>query len=64
MKNKKEKGFAIMLFSLILLIGFHIAEWQYVFDFNLKWAHVWMVLGTIGFFMVIFDGKKKKSDDK
>ncbi len=59
---KKEKGFAVMLLSLILLIGFHIANWTWVFDSDLMWAHIWMILGVIGFCMVVF-GKKKKPTD-
>ena len=61
MKNIKEKGFAVMLLSLILLIGFNIAGWQYVFDLSLDWAHIWMVLGISGFLMVVIDGKKDNS---
>ena len=61
MKNIKEKGFAIMLLSLILLIGFNSAGWRYVFDLSLYWAHIWMALGIIGFLMVVIDGKNDKS---
>ena len=58
MKNIKEKGFAVMLLSLILLIGFNIVRWKYVFDLSLYWAHIWMILGIVGFLMVVIDGKK------
>lgn len=62
MKGIKEKGFAIMLLSLILLIGFNIVGWKYVFDLSLHWATIWMLLGVIGFFMTFFDKHKKPTD--
>lgn len=61
MKNIKEKGFAVMLLSLILLIGFNIVRWKHVFDLSLYWAHIWMVLGFAGFLMVVVDRNKDNS---
>lgn len=57
--DRKIKGFAVMLLSLILIIGFNSVRWVYFFDFDFYWQHVWMILGLVGFGMVVWDGKKK-----
>lgn len=58
--NRQIKGLAIMLLSLILIIGFNSVGWTYFFDFDFLWQHIWMILGLIGFVVVIWDGKKKE----
>ncbi len=67
--KRKVNGLSVMLLSLILLIGFNNLssdsfDWRYVFDLSLTWQEVWMILGIIGFVMVVWDGKKKKSVTK
>lgn len=65
--GRKLKGFAVMLLSLILLIGFDTLRsisfrWRYVFSFT--WSEVWMIVGFIGFVMVVWDGKKQDKAQK
>lgn len=57
--DRKIRGFAVMLLSLILIVGFNSVGWTYFFDFSFDWQHIWMLLGLVGFAMVVWDGKKK-----
>lgn len=57
--NRKLEGIALMLLSLILMIGFNSVGWTHFFDFNFCWQHIWMLLGLVGFVMVFWDGPKK-----
>lgn len=57
--NRKLEGIALMLLSLILIIGFNSVGWTYCFDFDFCWQHIWMLLGLVGFVMVFWDGPKK-----
>ncbi len=57
--NRKLKGLAVMLFSLILMTGFQNLKWIYFFDLDLQWQHIWLILGAVGFLIVIWDPKKK-----
>lgn len=56
--NKRVIGFAIMLLSLILLIGFNSIGWVYVGDFALMWPMVWMLTAVIGFILIVISEKK------
>ena len=58
--DRKIKGFAIMLLSMIFILGFHSIDrsWStYVFDLNLHWSTIFMGIGLIGFLMIFFDKK-------
>ena len=57
--NRKIDGIALMLLSLILIVGFDSVGWYACFDFDFDWQHLWMLLGLTGFIMVFWDGKKK-----
>ena len=57
--DRKIKGLAVMLLSLILMIGFNSVGWVFFFDLDFCWQHIWMILGLAGFGMVMWDGKKK-----
>ena len=56
--NKRVIGFAIMLLSLILIIGFNSVGWVYVGDFALMWPMVWMLTAVIGFILIVISEKK------
>lgn len=60
--ERKLRGFALMLLSLILIIGFSSTGWYWVFDLSITWQMLWMLLGIVGFFMVWFDRKKQSKD--
>jgi len=46
------RGMALMLLSLILLVGFNSVGWIYIFDLDIQWQHLFMITGCIGFVMV------------
>ena len=46
-------GMALMLLSLILLVGFNSVGWLYIFDLDVQWQHLFMITGIIGFVMVL-----------
>ncbi len=60
--NRKTIGFAIMLLSLIFLIGFNIIGWRYVGDLALMWPMVWMLTAIVGFVLVVWEKKKENKD--
>ena len=51
--ERKIKGFALMLLSLILMEGASALGWRKVFDFSFKWRHLCILLGIIGFILVV-----------
>ena len=58
--QRKLKGIAIILLSILFTMGFDSIDrsWStYVFDLNLHWSTVFMAVGMIGFVMVFFDKK-------
>ncbi len=59
--DKRITGFAIMLLSLILMLGFQSCGWYYAGDASLKWSMIWMLTAIVGFVLVVW---KEKPDDK
>ena len=57
--ERKIKGFALMLLSLILMEGASALGWRKVFDFSFKWRHLCILLGIIGFILAVWDKKEK-----
>lgn len=57
--ERRYKGFALMLFSLILLLGFQSLGWEHILDLSLSWQHLFLLMGTVGFGMVFFEAPKK-----
>ncbi len=57
--DKKTLGFAIMLFSLILMIGFQYVSWKYI-NQEIHWPWIWMLTATAGFVLAILGAKKSK----
>lgn len=58
--DRKIKGFALMLLSILFIAGFNSIDqsWAtYVFDLSLHWSTVFMGIGLIGFLMIFFDKK-------
>ncbi len=53
--DRKIKGFAVMLLSLILIIGFNSVGWNFILDTNVQWQHVWMIVALIGFKNIVYD---------
>ena len=54
--ERQLKGIAVILLSILLIIGFDSIDrsWStYVFDLDLHWATVFMLMGIIGFIIVI-----------
>ena len=52
--ERRSKGFALMLFSLILLLGFQSLGWDHILDLSLTWQHLFLLMGTVGFGMAFF----------
>ena len=51
MGNRRARGFALMLVSLLLLVAFENLGWKHFFDFRLTWQHIWLATGIVGFVM-------------
>ncbi len=60
--SKKVIGLAIMLLSLIFLMGFSFMGWDYIGDISLTWQIVWMLTAVVGFVLVIIGEIKSKKD--
>ncbi len=59
--DRRMRGLALMLLSLILMMGFGSVGWIYVFDLSICWQHLFMLLGVAGFVMVWMGEKKNRS---
>ena len=55
--NQQLQGIAVMLLSILLILGFDSIGEQYVFDLSLPWSTIFMAIGILGFAMVFH--KKK-----
>lgn len=55
--KRQLQGIAVILFSILLTLGFAVSGIRYVFDLNLEWATVWMLTGAAGLVMVFWKGK-------
>ena len=53
------RGMALMLLSLILIVGFNSVGWLYVFDLSVRWQHLFIIMGIIGFVMVLLGTRKE-----
>ena len=56
--KRQLQGVALLLFSILLTLGFAVADIRYVFDLSLEWSIVWMLLGAVGLVMVFRKEKK------
>ena len=56
--ERRSKGFALMLFSLILLLGFQSLGWDHILV-SLTWQHLFLLMGTVGFGMAFFEPPKE-----
>ena len=57
--ERRSKGFALMLFSLILLLGFQSLGWDHILDLSLTWQHLFLLMGPVGFGMAFFEPPKE-----
>ena len=55
--DQQLQGIAVMLLSILLILGFDSIGEKYVFDLSLHWSTVFMAIGIWGFAMVF---RKKK----
>ena len=55
--NQQLQGIAVMLLSILLILGFDSICEKYVFDLSLPWSTIFMAIGILGFAMVFH--KKK-----
>lgn len=55
--NRQLQGIAVILLSIMLILGFDSIGEKYVFDLSLHWSTVFMAFGILGFAMVLY--KKK-----
>ena len=56
--RRQLQGIALLLFSILLTLGFAVADIRYVFDLSLEWSTVWILLGAVGLVMVFWKEKK------
>ncbi len=55
--KRQLQGIALLLFSILLTLGFAVAGFHYVFDLSLEWSVIWMLLGAAGLVMVFWKDK-------
>ena len=58
--KKQLQGVAILLLSILLTQGFHNVGWRYIFDFDLEWQHIFMVLGIVGAVVAFLPNKEDR----
>ena len=58
--RKQLQGIAVMLLSILLMLGFDSIGIKYVFDLSLHWSTIFRVIGIIGFIMVFRKDNNKQ----
>lgn len=54
--ERKIKGIALLLFSILLTLGFDAMDWtwfQFAF-FEIRWAAIFILLGAVGLAMTLW----------
>ena len=57
--RKQLQGIAVILLSILLMLGFDSMGIKYVFDLSLHWSTIFLVIGIIGFIMVFHKDNNK-----
>ena len=59
--KKQLQGIAIILFSIMLIVGFEELGWHYAYVLGneLDWTHIFMLIGTFGLLQVLIPSKKE-----
>lgn len=55
--RRQLQGIALILMSILLLLGFDRIGMEYVFDLSLQWAHLFMLLGVAGVVLAFWKEK-------
>lgn len=55
--RRQLQGIALILMSILLLLGFDRIGVKYVFDLSLQWAHLFLLLGAAGVVMTFWKEK-------
>lgn len=58
--KRQLQGIGIILFSIMLILGFDTAGIKYVFDLSRYWSHIFMVIGAFGFIWMFTKDKEGK----
>lgn len=55
--RRQLQGIALILMSILLLLGFDPIRMKYVFDLSLQWANLFMLLGVEGVILAFWKEK-------
>lgn len=55
--RRQLQGIALILMSILLLLGFDPIGMEYVFDLSLQWAHLFVLLGVTGVVLAFWKEK-------
>lgn len=58
--KRQLQGITIILLSILLVFIFECSGWRYVFDLDLRWAHIWGLMGIAGALWALIPEKKKQ----
>lgn len=58
--KRQLQGIAILLFSILMTLGAEIAGWRYVSDLDLRWQHIFWMLGLFGLVLALLPDKKER----
>lgn len=56
--KRELQGIVILLFSILLLLGFAVSGWEHIWHTDLEWSWVWMLTGGCGAFWSLWPHKK------
>lgn len=60
--KRQLQGIGLILFSILLTLGFASMGEQYVFDISLKWPVIFILIGVVGLVMVFWKDSKNKKE--
>ncbi len=61
--NRQLQGIAIILFSLATTIIFELLNYRYIFDLNLSWKHIFLLIAVGGLVWCFIKPKIGDSDE-
>ena len=58
--KRQLQGIAVLLLSILLMLGFNSVGWHYIFDFDVEWQHIFMLVGIAGAVIALWPEKMDK----
>ena len=62
--KRQLQGIAIILFSLVATINFELLRYKYIFDLDLSWKHIFLLIAVGGLAWCFIKPKKGDKNEQ